>query len=554
MPSMPTTSHARDIPSSAHLRGPRSGTVPLNCAFAAAICNPLAPTDEFDFSDVFGPIATHAELNHKHVEAPPDSISAGDPQTCTYRSHSLVGPAAPPAPRLSPATTEDARVGTDGDDTGGGGRKVLVVAVEAVAVGSDSSEDSSGDEGVSAAPLPTLANGAAVECRGPEKSRLGPGDFEKLRVVGQGAFGKVYQVRKRDSGEIFAMKVMRKDRILERNHGDYMKAEKDILTKVVHPFIVQLRYAFQSTSKLFLLLDFINGGHLFFQLYRHGTFGEELARLYTAELVLAVSHLHQLGIIHRDLKPENILVDSEGHLKLTDFGLAKEVTPTGSSNSMCGTVEYMAPEIILAKGHNRSADWWSIGILLYEMLTGRVPFENQNRMKLQQKIVKERIKFPPYLTAEAHSLLKGLLTKDVAKRLGSGPAGSEEIKRHKWFKGINWAKLEAREVQPSFRPLVNGKSCIANFDEMWTTQSVIDSAGCTPVGTPTGDCHLAFKGYTYVAQHTLMSRFSGDDAGGGEGGEDEEEEEEAVEEEEVEDDESGSYLGLTADEQNEALR
>ncbi|KAJ6921224.1 hypothetical protein NC652_015204 [Populus alba x Populus x berolinensis] len=313
-----------------------------------------------------------------------------------------------------------------------------------------------------------------------EVQTVGIEDFEVLKVVGQGAFGKVYQVRKKGTPEIYAMKVMRKDRIVEKNHVDYMRGERDILTKIAHPFIVQLKYSFQTKYRLYLVLDFINGGHLFFQLYNHGLFREDLARIYAAEIVSAVCHLHANGIMHRDLKPENILLDSDGHVMLTDFGLAKQFDENTRSNSMCGTVEYMAPEIVQGRGHDKAADWWSAGILLYEMLTGKPPFVGGNRDKIQQKIVKDKIKLPSFLTSEAHTLLKGLLNKDASKRLGSGPLGSEEIKRHKWFKAINWKKLDAREIQPSFRPNVAGKHCIANFDKCWTDMTLSDSPAASP--------------------------------------------------------------------------
>lgn len=338
--------------------------------------------------------------------------------------------------------------------------------------------------------------------------KIGPSDFHILRVVGQGAFGKVFLVRKKvncfddDNGDgdgVFAMKVMRKDTIIKKNHVDYMKAERDILTKVLHPFIVQLRYSFQTKSKLYLVLDFINGGHLFFQLYRQGIFREDQARLYSAEIVSAVSHLHNNGIVHRDLKPENILMDADGHVMLTDFGLSKEIDELGRSNSLCGTVEYMAPEILLGKGHNKNADWWSVGILLYEMLTGKAPFTHTNRKKLQEKIIKEKVKLPPFLTSEAHSLLKGLLQKDPSTRLGSGPNGDDQIKSHKWFRPINWKKLEARELEPKFKPDVSGKDCTANFDQCWTAMPADDS----PAPTPTAGDH--FQGYTYVAPNPWLS-------------------------------------------------
>ncbi|KAE8721087.1 Serine/threonine-protein kinase AtPK2/AtPK19 [Hibiscus syriacus] len=274
--------------------------------------------------------------------------------------------------------------------------------------------------------------------------------------------------------------VRRKEKIMEKNHAEYMKAERDILTKVDHPFIVQLGYSFQTKYRLYLILDFINGGHLFFHLHRHGLFREDQARIYAAEIVSAVSHLHANGIMHRDLKPENILLDADGHIILTDFGLAKQFDENTRSNSLCGTVEYMAPEIITGKDHDKAADWWSVSVLIFEMLTGKPPFTGGNREKIQQKIVKERMKLPKFLSSEAHSLLKGLLHKDPSKRLGSGPTGSEEIKRCKWLKTINWKKLEAREIQPGFRPEITGKHCIANFDDRWTNMPLTFSAASSP--------------------------------------------------------------------------
>ncbi|XP_061339183.1 serine/threonine-protein kinase AtPK2/AtPK19-like isoform X2 [Gastrolobium bilobum] len=309
---------------------------------------------------------------------------------------------------------------------------------------------------------------------------IGVEDFEVLKVVGQGAFGKVYQVKRAGTSEIYAMKVMCKDKIMQGSHAEYVKSERDILTKVDHPFVVRLRYSFQTQCRLYLVLDFVNGGHLFFHLYHQGLFREDLARFYAAEIICAVSYLHANGIMHRDLKPENILLDSDGHVVLTDFGLAKKFNETARSNSMCGTLEYMAPEIVMGKGHDKAADWWSVGILLFEMLVGKLPFTGGNRQKIQQKIIKDKMKLPAFLSSEAHSLLKGLLQKDASKRLGSGPSGSEEIKSHKWFKSVHWKKLEAREVRPSFVPEVAGKHCVANFEERWTTMPLLDSPSASP--------------------------------------------------------------------------
>ncbi|KAL2557590.1 Serine/threonine-protein kinase AtPK2/AtPK19 [Forsythia ovata] len=429
---------------------------------------------ELDFSDVFGPLPIQASSdisNGKSETTDVNELVYDDPEVIYNRSHSLVGPSAcvGQSLKLSGLTIHEKEDPIEIDDC------VINETIE-------EDQELSGTVSVSEDVRDDLTKVQTV----------GLEDFEVFKVVGQGAFGKVYQVRKRGTSEIYAMKVMRKDKIMEKNHSEYMKAERDILTEIDHPFIVQLRYSFQTKYRLYLVLDFINGGHLFFQLYHHGLFREDLARVYTAEIVSAVSHLHAKGIMHRDLKPENIILDADGHAILTDFGLAKQLEENGRSNSMCGTVEYMSPEIILGKGHDKAADWWSVGILLFEMLTGKPPFVGR-RDKIQQKVIKDKIKLPGFLSSEAHSLLKGLLQKDPSKRLGSGAKGSDEIKGHTWFKSINWKKLEDRAIQPSFRPEVAGQHCIANFDKQYTEMPVSDS----PVSSPKVDGNL-FQGFTYV--------------------------------------------------------
>ncbi|XP_042499085.1 serine/threonine-protein kinase AtPK2/AtPK19-like isoform X2 [Macadamia integrifolia] len=425
---------------------------------------PPTSNEDFDFSDVFGPQTTHPSSS----SSPSPFLEVGEPEVIHSRSHSFLGP----SPRLTTSRSLPFKI-FDGES-----------------VGSQNSDGEVDNE-------PEKAKKEEEE-KGVVTGKMGPGDFEILRLVGQGSFGKVFLVRKENNGggggigredEIFAMKVMRKDTIIKKNHVDYMKAERDILTKVVHPFIVQLRYSFQTKSKLYLILDFINGGHLFYHLYRQGIFSEDQARVYTAEMVSAVSHLHSNGIVHRDLKPENILMDSDGH----------EIDESARTNSLCGTTEYMAPEILLRKGHNKEADWWSLGILLYEMLTGQPPFTHANRQKLQQRIINEKMKLPSYLSTEAHSLLKGLLQKEPSRRLGNGPGGENEIKKHKWFRPINWKKLESRQLEPKFKPDVSGRDCTANFDKCWTTAPPDDS----PASTPTTSEH--FQGYTYVAPSPWLS-------------------------------------------------
>ena len=250
-----------------------------------------------------------------------------------------------------------------------------------------------------------------------------PDDFEMLCLVGQGAFGKVFQVRKKDSGSVYAMKVMRKETIIEREQTDYMRAERDILTVIHHLCVVTLRYSFQTSQKLYLIMDFVNGGHLFFWLYRQGLFDTALTRFYAAEIVCAIGHLHSLNIMHRDLKPENILLDNEGHVKITDFGLAKQQDPesTKRANSLVGSIDYMAPEILQATGHGKTADWWSVGVLMYEMLTGQLPFRGKNKPAIQKAICSHKLKMPSFLPGDAMHLIKGLLDRQQERRLGEAP-------------------------------------------------------------------------------------------------------------------------------------
>ena len=280
--------------------------------------------------------------------------------------------------------------------------------------------------------------------------RLTPDDFEMLCLVGQGAFGKVFQVRKRDTGAVYAMKVMRKETIIEREQTDYMRAERDILTVIHHPYVVTLRYSFQTSQKLYLIMDFVNGGHLFFWLYRQGLFDTNLTRFYAAEGVCAIGHLHSLNIMHRDLKPENILLDNEGHVKLTDFGLAKVQDPESEkrTNSLVGSIDYMSPEILEAKGHRKQADWWSVGVLIFEMLTGQLPFRGKNKPAIQKAICGAKLKMPTFLPSDATSLIKSLLERNQDRRLGAGRRARRTSRDTSFFASVNWSKIEVRGVAP----------------------------------------------------------------------------------------------------------
>ena len=326
-------------------------------------------------------------------------------------------------------------------------------------------------------------------------------DFELLKVLGKGSFGKVLQVKKKDTKEIFAMKILHKDAVLERNQLEHTKAERHILESVQHPFLVGLRYAFQSEAKLYMVLDFLNGGKLFFHLKASGRFSEARAKLYGAEILLALGHLHSLDIVYRDLKPENILMDAEGHVRLTDFGLAKEqVSDNSSAQTFCGTPEYLAPEVLTSQGHGRAVDWWSLGTLIYEMMCGLPPFYDQNVNKMYNKIVKAPLVFPDYFSNDAKDMLAKLLDRDPHKRLGSGPTDIEEIKSHPYFSSIDFDKLMRKDIKPPFKPNVADGQDVQNFDTCFTLEEARDSV----VAAPAGKADTSnFDGFTLVPKNNL---------------------------------------------------
>lgn len=276
------------------------------------------------------------------------------------------------------------------------------------------------------------------------------------------------------TGEMFALKVLRKDNIIKRNQVEHTKTERSVLGYVRHPFIVSMNMAFQSKDKLYFVLDYCAGGELFFHLGRLGKFPEYQSRFYASEITLAISYVHSLDIIYRDLKPENVLLDARGHVRLTDFGLSKEGISSSSSgaNSFCGTPEYLAPEILNRQGHGRAVDWWSLGALLYEMLTGLPPFYCQDREKLFEKIRKSDLHYPASLSKQAKSLLRGLLTRDPNKRLGSGVSDAEEIKSHEFFAEIDWDKLAKGDITPPWKPQIKGSSDTSQFDKEFTSMPI----------------------------------------------------------------------------------
>ncbi|XP_064913678.1 ribosomal protein S6 kinase alpha-2 isoform X7 [Columba livia] len=296
------------------------------------------------------------------------------------------------------------------------------------------------------------------------------------------------------------MKVLKKATLKVRDRVR-SKMERDILAEVNHPFIVKLHYAFQTEGKLYLILDFLRGGDLFTRLSKEVMFTEEDVKFYLAELALALDHLHGLGIIYRDLKPENILLDEEGHIKITDFGLSKEaIDHDKRAYSFCGTIEYMAPEVVNRRGHTQSADWWSFGVLMFEMLTGSLPFQGKDRKETMALILKAKLGMPQFLSIEAQSLLRALFKRNPSNRLGAGFDGVEEIKRHPFFVTIDWNKLYRKEIKPPFKPAVGRPEDTFHFDPEFTSRTPTDSPGVPP----SANAHHLFRGFSFVASNLVQ--------------------------------------------------
>ncbi|XP_014053347.1 ribosomal protein S6 kinase alpha-5 isoform X3 [Salmo salar] len=279
--------------------------------------------------------------------------------------------------------------------------------------------------------------------------RVGIENFELLKVLGTGAYGKVFLVRKvsgHNAGQLYAMKVLKKATIIQKaKTAEHTRTERQVLEHIRQsPFLVTLHYAFQTDTKLHLILDYVNGGELFTHLVQRVRFKEQEVALYSGEIVLALEHLHQLGIVYRDLKLENILMDSSGHIVLTDFGLSKEFDELERAYSVCGTIEYMAPEIAEGgeAGHDMAVDWWSLGVLMYELMTGGSPFtvdgDENSHTDIAKRISKKDPPFPKDMGPLAKDLIQGLLIKDPKKRLGSGPDGAENVKKHPFYQGYSF--------------------------------------------------------------------------------------------------------------------
>ena len=278
--------------------------------------------------------------------------------------------------------------------------------------------------------------------------KLSPANFRPMQLLGKGSFGEVFLVEKKDDKQMFAMKILMKNRIMGQNLIRYAVTERNVASCVKHPFIVGLRYSFQTANKLYLILDYCPGGSLSGYLKREKRFSEERAKIYLCEILLAIEELHKRDIIYRDLKPDNVVIDSEGHAMLTDFGLSKEgVMEKDSAKSFCGSVAYLAPEMLKRLGHGKAVDWYLLGALLYEMLVGIPPFYSTNRSELFYNIKNGKLRVPTTLSTECKNLLRELLQKDPNKRLGTS-GDAIEVKKHEFFYGVDWDLVYSRGLRP----------------------------------------------------------------------------------------------------------
>ncbi|CAG8473268.1 5101_t:CDS:2 [Funneliformis mosseae] len=300
-------------------------------------------------------------------------------------------------------------------------------------------------------------------------------DYDLIKVLGKGCMGKVFLSREKHVNKLFALKAISKEWVVFRQEVEHTKTERDILASIAtisHPFLIKLHESFQDTNQLFLVLDYFPGGDIATQLAKWHKFDDARCLFYAAEIVLGIEELHRLGIVYRDLKPENILIGRDGHIVLTDFGLSKQFEPNWQKTStFCGTAEYLAPEIIRAEEYSYPVDWWSLGTLLYEMMTGITPFWSDDQNMMYQRVLEDELIFPDGMMFESMDVLRGLLQRNPMNRLGCGPAGSMEIKAHAYFSYVNWDNVYHKRIRAPYIPTIEHETDLQNFDDTFVSMS-----------------------------------------------------------------------------------
>ena len=342
----------------------------------------------------------------------------------------------------------------------------------------------------------TILNTAKL---GRSSDKVSLDDFNIIKTIGKGAYGKVTLAQNKFDGKFYALKSLCKQNLQENDLIDKTIRERDTLMKVHHPFLVRAHYAFQSDTHIFLAQEFLPGGDLFSRLEQVKTVSENQTKNYIAMLILAVGELHSNGIIHRDLKPDNILFDEKGYLKITDFGLVQfEIKKGKTTDTFCGTPEYIAPEILEDKPYGRSVDWWALGIITYKMLYYAFPFYNANTSEMYLSIINDPFQFPENseISENAKDFITKLLIKSPEQRLGSSDDDYKELQRHPWFEGFQWDQLLEKNIPMEYMPKINESNITSNFEKEFTDMP----AAVTPqdANQVSATTQLKFQGFTMV--------------------------------------------------------
>ena len=344
-------------------------------------------------------------------------------------------------------------------------------------------------------------------------------DYEPLKLLGRGSFGEVLLVRLKANKKLYAMKILNKNLLKLKGQQAHTMTERNLMVKINSPFIVNIKSAFQDDTKLYIVSEFMQGGDMFYHMHDGQIiiFNNEKTKFYIMELVLSLEALHNNKMVYRDLKPENILLDSKGHVKLADFGLSKILDEENDKAfTICGTPQYLAPEILLRKGYDKAVDWWSLGCVMYEMLAGKLPYAVKRGAKMSIKIYDQEVQYPSNMNKDAKDFIQKLLIKNPSERLGSGPNGIEDIKNHPFFKDVNWKNAEMQKIKPPFIPKLKSETDLRYFDSMFTDEPVNSHQRKEGTRERSREPSNEYTGFTYVTNSVsnelmTLAKSSGDD-------------------------------------------
>ncbi|KAI9280743.1 kinase-like domain-containing protein [Sporodiniella umbellata] len=401
----------------------------------------------------------HPHLHHKHRSHQADESSDSSEPVSLEDTNALVAPTEseprkapefglpPPTPIREDKELVDTRSTDENSPIGNDSTHDHLTNRESVSTSHGDAEEGADEEG--------------EEGEDKKSCELKLDDFKIKRTIGTGSFGRVHLAQSKINKRYYALKVLKKEEVVQLKQVEHTNNERATLASIQHPFIVNLWGSFQDSTNLFMVMDFVPGGELFSFLRKSKKFSNDWARFYAGEVLLALAYLHSKDIIYRDLKPENILLDAHGHIKITDFGFAKKVPDI--TWTLCGTPDYLAPEIIQTKGYGKSADFWSFGVLIFEMLAGCPPYYDENQFRLYEKILTAEVKYPADMDADAKDLLTHLLTTDLSERYGNLKRGYYDIMDHAWFRPLDFKLLVQRKIDPPYKPKLKGMGDAANF-------------------------------------------------------------------------------------------